>query len=75
MIEKCLQRECKSEENVLDLSITMYKIRIFHSVALKMCFWYFRQAQPEATGGGLQILHDRIELYDYVGCLWLKFLR
>lgn len=75
MIEKCLQRGCKSEENVLDLSITMYKIRIFHSVALKMCFWYFRQAQPEATGGGLQILHDRIELYDYVGCLWLKFLR
>lgn len=75
MIEKCLQRGCKSEENVLDLSITMFKIRIFHSVALKMCFWYFRQAQPEATGGGLQILHDRIELYDYVGCLWLKFLR
>lgn len=75
MIEKCLQRGCKSEENVLDLSITMYKIRIFHSVALKMCFWYFRQAQPEATGGGLQILHDRIELCDYVGCLWLKFLR
>lgn len=75
MIEKCLQRGCKSEENVLDLSITMYEIRIFHSVALKMCFWYFRQAQPEATGGGLQILHDRIELYDYVGCLWLKFLR
>lgn len=75
MIEKCLQRGYKSEENVLDLSITMYKIRIFHSVALKMCFWYFRQAQPEATGGGLQILHDRIELYDYVGCLWLKFLR
>ena len=75
MIEKCLQRGCKSEENVLDLSITMYKIRIFHSVALKMCFWYFRQAQPEATGGGLQILHDRIELYDYVGCLWLKFLQ
>ena len=75
MIEKCLQRGCKSEENVLDLSITMYKIRIFHSVALKMCFWYFRQAQPEAPGGGLQILHDRIELYDYVGCLWLKFLR
>lgn len=75
MIEKCLQRGCKSEENVLDLSITMYKIRIFHSVALKMCLWYFRQAQPEATGGGLQILHDRIELYDYVGCLWLKFLR
>lgn len=74
MIEKCLH-VCKSEENVLDLSITMYKIRIFHSVALKMCFWYFRQAQPEATGGGLQILHDRIELYDYVGCLWLKFLR
>lgn len=69
MIEKCLQRGCKSEENFLDLSITMYKIRIFHSVALKMCFWYFRQAQPEATGGGLQILHDRIELYDYVGCL------
>ena len=55
MIEKCLQRGCKSEENVLDLSITMYKIRIFYSVALKMCFWYFRQAQPEATGGGLQI--------------------
>lgn len=38
MIEKCLQRGYKSEENVLDLSITMYKIRIFHSVALKMCF-------------------------------------
>lgn len=75
MIEKCLQRGCKSEENVLDLSITMFKIRIFHSVALKMCFWYFRQAQPEATGGGLHILHDRIEFYDYVGCLWLKFLR
>lgn len=75
MIEKCLQRGCKSEENVLDLSITMFKIRIFHSVALKMCFWYFRQAQPEAIGGGLHILHDRIEFYDYVGCLWLKFLR
>lgn len=38
MIEKCLQRGYKSEENVLDLSITMYKIRIFYSVALKMCF-------------------------------------
>lgn len=38
MIEKCLQRGCKSEENFLDLSITMYKIGIFHSVALKMCF-------------------------------------